>query len=60
VYNGLVQAWKGVKSGSGRDKALTRRVIEAVVISLDDVEDMRATTSCIGLNKRTICSAMAR
>jgi hypothetical protein len=49
-----------VKSGSGRDKALARRVIEAVVISLDDVEDMRATTSCIGLNKRTICSAMAR
>jgi hypothetical protein len=43
-----------VKSGSRRDKALARRVIEAVVIFLGDVEDMRATTSCIGLNKRTI------
>jgi hypothetical protein len=60
VCDGLAQAWKGVKSGSGRDKALARRVIEAAVISLDDVEDMRAAASCIGLNKRTIRRAVAR
>jgi hypothetical protein len=37
VCNGLVHAWKGVKSGSGKDRALAKRVIEAIVISLDDV-----------------------
>ena len=49
-----------MKFGSGRDKALARRVIEAVVISLDDVEGMRAAASCIGLNKHTICRIVAR
>jgi hypothetical protein len=60
VCDGLAQAWKGVKSGSERDKALARRVIEAIVIFLDDIEGMRAAASCIGLNKWTIRRAVAR
>ena len=63
VCDGFAQAWKGVKSGYGKDKALARRVIEAAVIFLGNVEDddgMRAATSCIGMNKRSICRAVQR
>jgi hypothetical protein len=39
---------------------IARRVIKAVVISLDDVGGIKAVAFCIGLNKRTSCRAMAR
>ena len=60
VCDGLAQAWKGVKSGSGKDKTLARRVIEAAVILVDDVEGRKAAATCIGLNKRTPRRAVAR
>jgi hypothetical protein len=60
VCDGLAQALKGVKSRLGRDKVIARRVIKAVVISLDDVGGIKAVAFCIGLNKRTSCRAMAR
>lgn len=60
VCNGLAQAWKGLKSGSGKDKALARRVLEAAVILMDDIESMKAAAACIGMNKCTIRRAVTR
>ena len=37
VCDGLVEAWKGVKFGCGRDKALATRGLKATMISLDDI-----------------------
>jgi hypothetical protein len=58
VCEGVAAAWECLKDGRGRDKYLTRNVVEVVVISGEDPRRMRATAKCIGMNSRTVTRAV--
>lgn len=60
VCNGLASAWSSLKYAKGTDHHRARNVIEAVVISLDDVDCVEAASTCVGMNKRTLRRAVLR
>jgi hypothetical protein len=58
--NSLAKTLKGLKYGAGKDQYVAKNIIEAAMVSSNNIESLRATKSCLGMNRRTIKRSFER